>query len=109
MRLVYDDRALASQRGQAARRHIEQNFSESRVGELMRERLRVVSSALADGRQPPSPQRLAPPRRSAVRTRPRAPRVPPLDLGGVAMAAWAFSSNAARTTCFAITPTTRAS
>src|SRR6516165_8562777 len=47
MRLVYDDRALAHARGQAARRHIEERYSEARVGERMRQRLTVVSAALA--------------------------------------------------------------
>jgi glycosyltransferase involved in cell wall biosynthesis len=80
MRLVYDDRAVATERGRAAQRHIEQHYSATCVGEQMRERLTVISAALAEGRRPPSPERLAPPRRPATPARPRAPRVPRLDL-----------------------------
>jgi hypothetical protein len=81
MRLVYDDRALARERGEAAQRRIQEHYSEMQIGERMRERLTRISAALAEGHRPLSPDRLAPPRRSVARARPRAPRVPPLDLG----------------------------
>ncbi len=81
MRLVYDDRALADERGQAAQRRIQEHFSEARVGQRMRERLTLISASLAEGRQPPSTNRVPPPRGSPASTRPRAPRVPSLDLG----------------------------
>jgi glycosyltransferase involved in cell wall biosynthesis len=81
MRLVYDDRTLGEERGLAAQRHIEMHYSEVSVGRRMGDRLTLISAALAEGRRPPSPNRVAPPRRSPASTRPRAPLVPPLDLG----------------------------
>jgi glycosyltransferase involved in cell wall biosynthesis len=81
MRLTFVNRALARERGRAAQRHIEQNYSAGRVGELVRERLTVVSTALAEGRRPASPERMAPPHHPTTGTRPRAPSVPPMDLG----------------------------
>jgi hypothetical protein len=81
MRLVYEDRALARERGRAAQQHLEQHHSATRVGERIRARLAAVSAALAEGRRPSAPERISPPRRSTTGPRPRAPRVPPLDLG----------------------------
>jgi glycosyltransferase involved in cell wall biosynthesis len=44
MRIVYEDREEARIRGKAARREIETNYSEEKVGELVRQRLEVISS-----------------------------------------------------------------
>jgi SAM-dependent methyltransferase/glycosyltransferase involved in cell wall biosynthesis len=79
MRQLYQDRALTRARGQAAQTDIEQRFSDKHVGELMRQRLTVVSGILAA-------RRAAAPHASLNGTAAsmpahRAPSVPPMDLG----------------------------
>jgi Glycosyl transferases group 1 len=44
MRRVFEDREEARIRGEVARREIETNYSEEKVGELVRQRLEVISS-----------------------------------------------------------------
>jgi glycosyltransferase involved in cell wall biosynthesis len=44
MRFVFEDRAEAERRGEAARREIEANFSEARVASLIRQRLQIIAN-----------------------------------------------------------------
>lgn len=73
MRKLVEDRDLARTYGRIAQRDIEQHFSETRVGEVIRQRLAVASSVLA--------QRQGQPANGLATAKPlRAPRVPPMQL-----------------------------
>jgi glycosyltransferase involved in cell wall biosynthesis len=44
MRIAFDNREDAQARGEAARRHIETNYSEAKIAEVVRQRLEVISN-----------------------------------------------------------------
>jgi glycosyltransferase involved in cell wall biosynthesis/SAM-dependent methyltransferase len=79
MRQLYEDRELGSARGRLAQEHIEQHFSAARVGEVIRQRLAVVSRVVA---QRQGQQRVDGRPGSGISSTPisRAPRVPPMEL-----------------------------
>lgn len=85
MRLVHDDRELATARGQAASKDIQQNYSEAVVGQVIQQRLAVAAARQAERRPAlpyaadSAPAPADPPAAAAISG--RAPRVPPMDLG----------------------------
>jgi glycosyltransferase involved in cell wall biosynthesis len=79
MRLVHDDRDLANARGQAAKRDLDERYSERAVGEALQQRL-AMAVARQKLRKPTRPSVGAANGQAVATTRP-VPSVPPMDLG----------------------------
>ncbi|MGI9145258.1 MAG: methyltransferase domain-containing protein [Chloroflexota bacterium] len=78
MRLVHDDRELASARGRVAKRDLEEHYSEQAVGEVLQQRLALAVTRLQQ--RAPVKTQVGLARTSAPAAR-AVPTVPPMDLG----------------------------